>query len=159
MKHFFKQKIGRLDIESEEKSKIIDQQQKQNDLEIQKLNDALGLIKEKIRDKDKKIDHLLKENQNKEEQIKSTVIQLKEVLEQHQDMFKEIEEINRLREDNKYMSEKFESLSDEVESFRNENKILNEKNDQMSYNLRVITTNYKVKRKFFLFIKLYIVFQ
>jgi len=109
-----------------------------NQMEIVKLNELLIAIKEKIRERDSKIEVLLKENEAKEQELFRTAINLQEILNQSKVAFEELRMVEDVKKEN-------EKLKNSLDISFEENERLNDLYKKLEYQSNIMKANYKIK--------------
>lgn len=112
----------------------------QNEAEINKLNILLLTIKEKIKERDRKIEFLIKENEAKEQELFRTAINIKETLQQSKAAFEELKTLETLKKEN-------EKLGVSLKAANEENERLNDLYNKLEYQSNIMKANYKIKEE------------
>lgn len=109
-----------------------------NETEILKLNELLLTIKEKIKEKDKRIETLMKENEIKEQELFRTAVNLNETLNQYKTAFEELKTVDSLKKEN-------EKLKDSLKVSNEENERLDSLYKKLEYQSNIMKANYRIK--------------
>ena len=109
-----------------------------NQAEILKLNDLLITIKEKIRERDRRIECLIRDNEAKEQELFRTAINLQEILNQSKEAFEELKLLENVKQEN-------EKLKKSLETSNEENERINQLYKRLEYQANIMKANYRIK--------------
>lgn len=107
----------------------------------------MELIKDKLKEKDKKIEQLFQEIQEKELEISETLkvtTQLQNVLEQNKEFFGELENLPEIKKLNEKLLKEKERNEIDINNLKNEKNSFKEKCINLEYSLEALRITYKV---------------